>query len=105
MYIKMKLPRVIRLKNLLKFQILYYLSKKNLCGDELADLISVNKRKLTPGTIYPALKFLKEKKLIKYKQKGRKKNYYLTKKGKEEYRLVRNLFNRMFKNYIKRKKK
>jgi len=101
----MKLPRVIILKNLLKLQILYYLSKKKLCGDELADLISINKNKLTPGTIYPALKFLKEKKLIKYKQKGRKKNYYLTKKGKEEYRLTRNLFNRMFKNYIKRKKK
>jgi len=100
----MKSPRVIRLKNLLKLQILYYLSKKKLCGDELAELISI-KKKLTPGTIYPALKFLKEKKLIKYKQKGRKKNYYLTKKGKNEYRLTRNLFNRMFKNYIKRKKK
>lgn len=102
----MKLPRVIILKNLLKLQILYYLSKKKLCGDELAELISINKKKkLTPGTIYPALKFLKEKKLVKHKQKGRKKIYYLTKKGKDEYKLTRNLFNIMFKNYIKNKRK
>ena len=97
----MKLPRVIKIKNLLKFQILYHLSRKNLCGDELADLLNFRKnRKLTPGTIYPALKFLKKKKLVKYKQKGRKKIYYLTKFGKEEYNLSRNLFNKMFRIYL-----
>ncbi len=104
----MKLPRVVRIKNLLRFQILYHLSIKKLCGDELAELISLSKKnKLTPGTIYPALKFLKNKKLIKYTQKSRKKIYYLTKKGKEEYKLAKKLLNKMLESYLKniRKKK
>ena len=102
----MELPRIIKIKNLLKFQILYHLSKENLCGDELAGLLNfIKNRKLTPGTIYPALKFLKNKNLIKYKQRGRKKIYYLTKRGKEEYKLARILFNKMFKNYLINKKR
>jgi len=37
--------------------------------------------KLTPGTIYPALKYLRENKLIKYKQNGRKKVLRFCKKN------------------------
>ena len=77
------------------------LNKKKLCGDELADIIG-NKRygKLTPGTIYPALKYLRENKLIIYKQKGRKKVYSLTKKGLDEYKITKRIFKRMFKEII-----
>jgi len=77
------------------------LNKKKLCGDELADIIG-NKRygKLTPGTIYPALKYLRENKLIVYKQKGRKKVYSLTKKGLDEYKITKRIFKRMFKEII-----
>jgi len=99
----MKLPRIIKIRNLLKFQILYYLGRKKLCGDELADKIGINK--LSPGTIYPALKFLKKNKLVKYKRDGRKKLYYLTKEGKDELKLCKKLVKKIFWDHIKKRKK
>jgi len=82
----------------LTFLILHELKKKALCGDELAGRIGKRKgSKLTPGTIYPALKKLRNKKLIRLKQCGRKKNYYLTKKGEKELKLMYKLFNKLFK--------
>ena len=94
----MKSPNYIDVKGFLSFHIMDLLNKKKLCGDELADIIG-NKRygKLTPGTIYPALKYLRENKLIVYKQKGRKKVYSLTKKGLDEYKITKRIFKRMFK--------
>jgi len=94
----MKFPKYIDVKGLLSFHILSLLKKKKLCGDELADIIGKKKYgKLTPGTIYPALKYLRENKLIKYKQVGRKKNYTLTKKGSNEYKITKRIFKKMFK--------
>jgi DNA-binding PadR family transcriptional regulator len=75
----------LELKGFLSFFILHELGLKNLCGDELSK--SIGKRKngpLTPGTIYPALKRLRRKKLIAYKRQGRKKVYALTDSGKKE---------------------
>jgi len=96
--LKMKIPKYIDIKGLLSFNILNLLNKKQLCGDNLADIIGNKKYgKLTPGTIYPALKSLREKKLIKFKQKGRKKIYSLTKKGLDEYKILKIIFKRMFK--------
>lgn len=99
--LKMKSPNYIDVKGFLSFHIMDLLNKKKLCGDELADIIG-NKRygKLTPGTIYPALKYLRENKLIVYKQKGRKKVYSLTKKGLDEYKITKRIFKRMFKEII-----
>src|SRR3989344_7990635 len=96
--LKMKSPNYIDVKGFLSFHIMDLLNKKKLCGDELADIIG-NKRygKLTPGTIYPALKYLRENKLIIYKQKGRKKIYSLTKKGLEEYKTIKRIFKKMIK--------
>jgi len=97
----MKIPKYIDVKGLLSFHILDLLSKKQLCGDELADIIGNKKYgKLTPGTIYPALKYLRENKLIKYKQNGRKKVYTLNKKGLEEYKIIKRILKRMFKEII-----
>ena len=99
--LKMKIPKYIDIKGLLSFHILSLLSKKLLCGDELADIIGNKKYgKLTPGTIYPALKYLRENKLIKFKQKGRKKIYNLTKKGLIEYKIIKRIFKRMFKEIL-----
>jgi len=99
--LKMKIPKYIDVKGLLSFHILDLLSKKQLCGDELADIIGNKKYgKLTPGTIYPALKYLRENKLIKYKQNGRKKVYTLNKKGLEEYKIIKRILKRMFKEII-----
>ena len=94
----MKIPKYINIKGMLSLSILSLLNKKKLCGDELADIIGNKKYgKLTPGTIYPALKYLRENKLIIFKQKGRKKIYSLTKKGIEEYKIIKRIFKKMIK--------
>ena len=97
----MKTPKYIEIKGVLSFHILSLLKEKKLCGDELAEIIGNKKYgKLTPGTIYPALKYLRENKLIKYKQKGRKKIYTLNKKGLNEYKIIKRIFRKMFKEII-----
>ncbi|MDD5331256.1 MAG: PadR family transcriptional regulator [Candidatus Nanoarchaeia archaeon] len=94
----MKNQKIIDMNGLLSFLILHEISQNKLCGDELADLIGKRKgNKLTPGTIYPALKVLRENKLIILKQKGRKKIYSLTKKGKNELNLCYKTFGNLFK--------
>jgi len=93
----MKLPKYIEFKGFLTLHILHLIKKKKVCGDDIAEIIGSKKgNKLTPGTIYPALKYLRENKLIKYKQVGRKKNYTLTKKGNEEYKIIKRIFKKMF---------
>jgi len=95
----MKLPKYIDLKGFLSFQILYNIKKRKLCGDDLALIIGSKKGiKLTPGTIYPALKSLRENKLIIFKQQGRKKIYKLTKRGYRELKLTKKLFKKIIKN-------
>jgi DNA-binding PadR family transcriptional regulator len=98
----MKFPSFIQIKNLLRFQILLELKHKKLCGDELAEIIGKNKKeKLTAGTIYPALKFLRKKKLVNHKKIGRKKIYSLTKEGDKELLLAKSLFKKMFRKFLK----
>ncbi|MDD5177924.1 MAG: PadR family transcriptional regulator [Candidatus Nanoarchaeia archaeon] len=95
----MNYPKYIGMGGFLSFLILHEINKKKLCGDELADSIGQKRGgKLTPGTIYPALKYLRENKLIKLKQKGRKKIYSLTKKGKKELDSCYKIFNKLFKD-------
>lgn len=90
-------------KGFLSFLILHELSKKNLCGDDLAQKIGVRRgSELTPGTIYPALKRLHKEKLLKRKKDGRKKYYSLTDSGKEEYIELLKLFQQYFKGVRKR---
>ena len=87
----------IELKGFLSFLILHELNLHRLCGDELAN--SIGKRRkgpLTPGTIYPALKRLRRKKLITYRRRGRKKVYYLTEQGVEELERLYDLFSTYF---------
>ncbi len=101
----MKTPKYINLKGFLLFQILYELHRnKRLCGDELAEIIGKKKgEKLTPGTIYPALKYLRRKKLVSYKKEGRKKYYRLTEEGKKEYLLCKRIFVKVFKGLFAKK--
>ena len=82
------------MKGFLSYLILWNLGKKEMTGSQLAS--ELEKRKGTrpsPGTIYPALKELKEKGLIKA---NKKKVYSLTKKGKKELGSACNCFCRMF---------
>jgi len=99
-----KKPQVLSLKGFLAFQILHELKKLSLCGDDLAEIIGGKKgSKLTPGTIYPTLKFLRKKRLISRKKEGRKKNYTLTDKGKEEYKVFKKQFIKIFKDIYSKK--
>ena len=93
-------------KGFLSFLILHELSKKQLCGQELAEKIGKRKgSKLTPGAIYPTLKKLRRMKLISYRRKGRHKYYRLTDLGQQVLSDLYKKFSRYFygfKQYIKR---
>ena len=97
---------ILSTKGFLAFQILHELRKSKLCGDDLASIIGRKKgRKLTPGTIYPALKYLRKNKLVQHKKDGRKKLYTLTFTGEKEYENVRENFLLIFDDIISQDKK
>tara|TARA_Y100000310_G_scaffold309910_1_gene354511 strand:+ start:536 stop:826 length:291 start_codon:yes stop_codon:yes gene_type:complete len=96
----MKLPKHIDLRGLLTYQIMHEMRRKPRFGEELAQTIGSRKgAKLTPGTIYPALKRLREKKLVKSKRVGRKVYYQLTKKGKKEYQTAKKYVKILLKSF------
>src|SRR5579871_1398518 len=70
------------MRGMLSFMILWLLSKRPMYGQELATEIGKRKGdKPNPGTIYPALKQLSEKKLVESHLEGRNTVYELTKLG------------------------
>ncbi|MEK6914915.1 MAG: PadR family transcriptional regulator [Nanoarchaeota archaeon] len=74
------------MRGFLSFLILFMLSKREMHGQEIA--LEIEKRKgckPSPGTIYPALKQLKENKFIKENKKGKIISYSLTNEGKKEF--------------------
>jgi DNA-binding PadR family transcriptional regulator len=82
---------------MLSFLILWLLSKKPMYGDEIASEIGRMKGgKPTPGTIYPALKQLKEAGAVTTKKEGRKVIYSLTEKGRKGSLEAINYFCRAF---------
>jgi len=79
-----------RMKGFLSFLILWIVNKEKMTGAEIA--LELEKRKghkPSPGTIYPVLKDLKEKGLLKIDDI---KRYSLTKQGKDELEENLNLF-------------
>ena len=78
------------MKGFLSFLILWIVNKKKMSGAEIA--LELEKRKghrPSPGTIYPVLKDLKEKGLLKIDED---KRYSLTKQGKNELEVSINSF-------------
>ena len=72
------------MRGMLSFLILWLLSKKTIYGQELAKEIGKRRgTKPNPGTIYPALKELRKRGLIKSKKEGKVTNYYVTEKGRK----------------------
>jgi DNA-binding PadR family transcriptional regulator len=97
----------LELKGFLSFLIMHELGKKSLCGEDLAKKIGKRKgsAQLTPGTIYPALKELRNANFIEFEQFGRKKMYVLTPEGKKELEKLYVLFSQYFyglKTHIKK---
>ena len=77
-------PDCCDMRGLLTFQILWELDKKEMNGQQIAERIASRRgTKPTPGTIYPALKELKESGFIKGQREGRQIIYKLTAKGVE----------------------
>lgn len=85
------------MKGFLSLFILWSLNKQSMTGAQIAEEIGKRKgTKPSPGTIYPALKDLKEKGLI---TSTKKKEYSLTKKGKEELQHGLRMFCTVFSDF------
>ena len=85
------------MRGMLSFLILFLLSRKHMHGQEIAEEIEKRKgAKPSPGTIYPALKFLKEEGLIKEKKEGKTISYTLTPDGKKVLKTSKAKFCRIF---------
>jgi len=82
------------MKGFLTYLILWILSKKSLNGAEISRELEKRRRtKPSPGTIYPALKELRNRGLITVDEN---KNYYLTDKGREELKSACKFFCQIF---------
>ena len=85
------------MRGMLSFHILHLLSQKNMHGEGLAEEIGRRRgEKPKAGTIYPALKYLKEKGLIKGRREGKIIIYSLTAEGKNTVKYAREYFCRAF---------
>jgi len=85
------------MRGMLGFLILLLLSKKPMHGQQLAEEIGKRKgAKPSPGTIYPALKALKEDGLIEEEKKGKLIVYKITPEGKEGFKEAKKYFCRAF---------
>ncbi len=86
------------MKGFLSFLILRMISKEEMSGEQVT--CELEKRKgcrPSPGTIYPALKSLREDGLIEeIKMDGKTKCYKLTKEGKKELKMATKRFMVMF---------
>jgi DNA-binding PadR family transcriptional regulator len=85
------------MRGMLGFLILFLLSKKPMHGQELAEDIAQRKGgKPSPGTIYPALKSLREAGFISEEKEGKIIVYTLTERGKQALRIAKRKFTRTF---------
>ncbi|MBI2583058.1 MAG: helix-turn-helix transcriptional regulator [Candidatus Aenigmarchaeota archaeon] len=85
------------MRGFLSFLILFLLSKRKMHGQELAEEIEKRKgSKPSPGTIYPALKSLREYGLIEERKEGKTVIYSLTERGKKELKTAKQRFCRIF---------
>jgi len=91
------------MRGMLSFQILFFLSKKSMYGEEIAQELSKKRgEKPKAGTIYPALKDLKSKRLIKGEKKGKIIVYSLTHTGSKTVRYAKEYFRRCFGDIFKK---
>ncbi len=86
------------MRGMLGFLILFLLSKKPMHGQELAGEIANRKgeKKPSPGTIYPALKSLRESGFIVEERDGKTIVYSLTERGENALKLAKRKFVKTF---------
>lgn len=85
------------MRGMLSFQIMWLLSKRRMHGEQIAKEIEKRRgEKPKAGTLYPALKELKDARLIKGSKSGKLITYALTAQGKESLRHAVRYFCRSF---------
>lgn len=90
------------MRGMLSFLLLFLLSKKKMNGQELSDELEKRKgERPSPGTIYPALKSLRESGLIKEEKNGKIITYELTSEGKKVLKTSKERFCLIFSEVIK----
>lgn len=99
-----KIPDCCDMRGMLSFNILWLLSKRSMNGQEIAKELEKRRgHKPSPGTIYPALKELRNKGLVEMERKGRNTTYTLTESGLEGLekacKYFCNAFGDIFKEY------
>ena len=89
------------MRGMLSFQILFLLSRKPMHGEELAQELAKRRgEKPTAGTIYPALKELKNRHFIVGNKDGKVIVYSLTPAGQNTYHQSIIYFQRCFGDII-----
>ncbi len=85
------------MRGMLSFLLLFLISKKPMNGQELAEELEKRRgEKPSPGTIYPALKNLRESKLIKESREGKEIIYTLTNEGEKGLKEAKKYFCKTF---------
>ena len=92
-----KMDECCDMRGMLSFLVLFLLSKKEMHGQEIADELEKRKgERPSPGTIYPALKGLKEDGFISEEKKGKTIVYTLTPEGRKALKISKHIFCRTF---------
>ena len=85
------------MRGLLGFLILFLLSKNSMHGQEIADELAKRRgEKPSPGTIYPALKGLRDAGFLSEEKEGKTIIYSLTPRGKKALEIAKRRFTRTF---------
>jgi PadR family transcriptional regulator, regulatory protein PadR len=85
------------MRGMLSFMILWHLSTRPMYGQEIAAEIGKRRGdKPNPGTIYPALRELANRGLIKGQAEGRNIVYSITKDGRTSFSKALDYFQRAF---------
>jgi PadR family transcriptional regulator, regulatory protein PadR len=85
------------MRGMLSFLILFLISKKRMSGKDITnELESRRGEKPSPGTIYPALKSLREAGLIVEEKEGKEVYYTLSNDGKNELKEAKKYFCKTF---------
>ena len=94
------------MRGMLSFHVLWLLSKKSMHGEQISQEIKKRRgEKPKAGTIYPALKALKKKGLIKGNKEGKTIIYSLTPEGKKTVKHASEYFCRAFGDIFENQKK
>jgi DNA-binding PadR family transcriptional regulator len=89
------------MRGMLSFLILFILSRRSMNGQSIArELEKRRGDKPSPGTIYPALKYLREEKLIAEKKSANEAIYSITPKGKKDLAAAKRIFSSTFRGLI-----